>query len=247
MCEDVTSATAPTMAIMRAAPTMEVRRACGTKEVNPHVEKLCLCPPRGENMKNKRCSAPLRANRTPSYRCTQSSRASHLLLALRVLAIDVEHVRRRKNDLNHRADPRTSCLPSAGPGFFLSWAYVVDVAWWQEGSLPLCLQGGHSSLPSQPTPPPPSASSFLIPVAWGNPSIRRASRKCSSKSFSTGMRLCSTGTMSFDPAVDIMMPPLPDGRTNEGDPAALHRFRQHAATARTKDGVGLTPRCCKAD
>jgi len=31
-------------------------------------------------------------------------------------------------------------------------------------------------------------------------------------SFSTGMRLCSTGTMSFDPAVDIMMPPLPASR-----------------------------------
>ena len=46
MCEDATSATAPTMAIMRAAPTMEVRRTCGNKEVNPHVEKLCLCPPK---------------------------------------------------------------------------------------------------------------------------------------------------------------------------------------------------------
>lgn len=70
-------------------------------------------PPRVENMKNKRCSAPLPANRTPSSPTTQSSEASDLLLALRVLAIDVEHVRRSFGRVQHSCDGVGSRLRTA--------------------------------------------------------------------------------------------------------------------------------------
>jgi len=74
-------------------------------------------PPRVENMKNKRCSAPLRANRTPSYPTTQSSEASDLLLALRVLAIDVEHVRRSFGRVQHSAIAWAPDLEQRGKPF----------------------------------------------------------------------------------------------------------------------------------
>jgi hypothetical protein len=54
--------------------------------------------------KIKRWSAPLRANRCPSHPHHTSSEASHLLLALRVLAIDVEHVRRSLGRVQHTCD-----------------------------------------------------------------------------------------------------------------------------------------------